>query len=344
MADAQLVALTRQWAMLTASGINIVKSLELLHSQADDPKLKDSLGQVVTRVSGGQRLTQALAAFPHTFPPLFLAMTRLGEQSGGIVAAFSRLADWLEQDQKVYLRWRGAMVYPAIVLCVSAVLVFLLFSFVLPAFVGVFQSFQMPLPGITRLLLWLSVQTRNPVAWLVAAFFCLEGYRQIRLQWRLQRLYWSQRIVRTPGLGPLYRAATLGRMCLALECTVSVGIPILQAWTLAASVSGCALLDDDAPRVVRCCKDGETLTEALEVNPLYPSDLREMVRAGEESGRLSDLLASLGKIYDLEVDHRVAVFTALLEPVLLSGLALLVAGLVLALLLPLYSLVNQMAG
>ena len=339
-----LVPLARQWSMLLSSGINLLETLDLLQRYCQDKQLKDCLHQVLLKVSGGHRLSQALSGYPRIFVPHFVAMVRLGEEMGGLNQVLVRLADWLERDEKIVLRWRGALMYPVFVLGVSALLVFLLFFFVLPAFVEVFAAFKMPLPWITRVLLWLAVQVHNPLAWLLVGFLSLEGYRQLRLRWRSQKRRWVNSIQSIPGLGPLYRAGTLSRLCLALECSVSVGVPLLRAWSLAAEVSQCPLLQEDAGRVLSCCKAGETLTEALEVSPLYPSHLREMVRAGEEVGLMAPLLARLGSLYDQELEHRLAIFTALIEPALLSGLALLVAVLVLSLMLPLYSLINQMAG
>ena len=330
--------------MLVSAGVHLLDGLDLLHRQCDDPRLKECLGQVYERVQAGHRLSIALSAHPEYFGPVFVAMVALGEQVGGLSLALLKLASWLERDQRIAMRWRSALMYPLFVLGVSALLTFLMFYFVVPTFVEVFDSFRAPLPWITRAMLWVAQQLHSPLFLLLFAFLAVELYRQLRLQWRRRNAGWV-RVLRTlPGLGPLYQAATLGRLCLALQLTLSMGVPLLNAWFLAATVSGCPLLQQDAQRVTQCCKDGETLTEALEVSPLYPSNLCELVRAGEESAQLATLLARAGDYYDQELDHRIAVFTALLEPLLLSALALLVMGIVLALMLPLYSMIQLAIG
>lgn len=344
MNSSRMVAFSRQWAMLIAGGINILQSLTILQNQCEDRDLRDCLEQVLRHVSQGHRLSHALSLHSRYFGTLFVAMVRLGEQVGGLNLALLRLSVWQERDQRLFQRWKSALIYPAFVLAVSAVLMFSVFFFVLPHFVEVFESFRMPLPWITRALLWVTKQLHNPLAWLVGGLIGFEGFRQIRLRWSQNKVVWVRLAQRIPGLGSLYRAVTLGRLSLALEASLSVGIPVVQAWSLAATVSACPLLQQDALRVIRCCKDGETLTEALEVSKLYPSTLVELIRAGEETGLMAPLVARAGEFYDQELDYQVGVFTALLEPLLLTGLSLMVMGLILSLLAPLYGILVQLAG
>ncbi|MFN8612967.1 MAG: type II secretion system F family protein [Vulcanimicrobiota bacterium] len=342
--SAELVTLMRQLAVMVNSGINLLEALISLVPQVENPKLKESLDDIVKRLNSGERLSLAAEAHPTVFGSLVVAMIRLGEESGALVRTLDLLSDWLERDQRTLFRIRSALFYPGIVLSLSAVLMLLLFFFVLPAFVEVFSGFHIRLPIITQVILWMSQQLHQPLFWLLGLGLGLEIYRRLPTLWRRNRVAWMGWLRHLPGVGGAYRSASLARLCSALSCTLPVGVPILRAWSLAAQSSGCPLIHQDAVRVVGCCREGETLTEALEVEPLYPRSLVEMIRAGEESGQLDGLLKRLANLYELDLEHRLTLLAALLEPLLLAVISLVVITLILALMLPLYTLIEQVIG
>lgn len=343
--SAALAVFARQLALLVNSGVGLLQALELLQQQVDEPGLRSSLEEILQKLHSGHKLSVAFAEHPDVFGPLVVSMIKLGEESGALAKSLERLAEWLESDQRTLLRVHSALIYPAIVVILSGVLTLLLFVFVLPAFVEVFAGFQLKLPWLTRAVLFVVSQLRNPLTWLVALALGLEFYRRWPALWRSRRSTLVGWLSQMPGFGEIYRYAALARLCAALNCTLPVGIPVLRAWTLAAQASGCPLFFDDATRVVSCCREGgETLTEALEVERLYPRSLVEMIRAGEESGRMGPLLSRLGGLYEMDMDYRLTILAALLEPMLLTLISLLVIFLILSLMLPLYTLIEQVSG
>ena len=340
-----LVAFTLQFATLLGAGIHIQKSLTALGEQfEEDPGLQRAVREVCLKVETGVYLSQAMSHYSGIFNRAFVSMVKVGESGGRLVVALARLAAWLERDYQTYHRVRSALAYPAFVLTLGSVLGFSLFYFVMPAVIGVFASFQMPLPTITKLMVVLTQLVSHPLAWLAGAGVATETYLILNHQWKTVqgRLTLYRCLTLMPGLGPLLEAAALSRFCSAYASLLEVGINQPTAWKLSATVSGSPEMESDIPRIMECYRNGDALPEVLAERPeVYPQLFVQMLNTGQESGRLAKLVSQSGLLYEQDMDHRINILSALFEPLLLAVVSFAVGMMVLAVCLPLYGLLAQ---
>lgn len=329
---------TRQLADLLGGGLPLLNALTLLAKQTEQLALQRVIEALADAVRDGQALSEALAAHPQVFPPLYRSMVKAGEAGGGLEQSLSRLADLGEHDAELRSRVVSASVYPVFILCLAFGMTVFLLVYVVPKLSLVFLETGQLLPVPTRILLRVSDLV---VHWWWALLAGL-----VVLGWGARRWYASprgravidRRLISLPGVGLLVRKLETSRLTRSLGTLVGQGVPILQALDVVASNVANAALRSTIQEICAQVQEGSTLADALSSTRQFPAFVSNMVAVGEESGTIDTALTKIATTYEREVDRTVQALTTLLEPALLVAVGGIVMFIVLAMLLPVFQI------
>lgn len=330
----------RQLSVMLHNGVPLLKGLEILSFQPETPHFGLVIEAVAQEVSDGEKLSRALSHYPRVFTDVFVNTVQVGEETGGMDASLTLLADWLEREERVERKLVAAFSYPLTVLIIASLLTLLLFTTVLPSFARIFKEMNVPLPAITWVIMQATAIICTPVFWVALLLAGTLGYRAWQRAWRSPRqaraLY--EACNRLPAVGATLRHGGLARYCAASHAMLHSGVSLLKTARMAGLASANPLLEHDSRRVARCLENGERLAEALALEPqLYSISMLQMLRAGEESALLSEMFLRVGKFHEQEMESTIDLLSSTLEPLLLLGVGLLVGSIVLAIYLPMYS-------
>lgn len=335
-----LVVFSRQFATMVSAGINILKCLDILEAQTKDPTLKPIIGEVRKDVVGGSSLTDALAKHPNTFSKLFVSMVRAAEVGGILDLILDRLATFLEKEQEIIGKIKGAMVYPVCVLVFAMLMVFAMFILVLPTFKQIFQDVDTDLPVITQLLFTMSDILRTywfllpTIPFGTIAF--LRWYNTTeRGRWNIDK--WKLRL---PVAGELIQKMAISRFSRTLGTLVNSGVPVLRALEIVAETAGNVVISRAVDEARNSVREGQRISRPLAASGLFPQMVTQMMDIGEETGRMSDMLIRVATFYDNEVEVSVKALTSLIEPLLIIFLGGIVGFIVGSIMVPMFTLVN----
>lgn len=340
----QVTVFTRQVATLIGAGLPLVRSLYVLERQENHGLLKATIRGLAEQVEGGSSFSEALSKYPKTFLPLYINTVKAGETGGVLEVVLSRLADFSEKTQKLNNRIRAALVYPALVLTLALSVLFFLITFIVPKFMQIFKEMEVPLPVITRVLLVISdiAKERWLVVLAVMAMLVVGGNVFLRL--KATRLMFDGFKLNVPVIGNLLRKIAIARFARTLGTLLSSGVPILQALMVAKDTTGNEIMALSVEKVHDSVREGETVAKPLLKAGLFPAMAVNMISVGEETGALDQMLLKIADVYDEEVDVTVGGMMSLLEPFLIIGMGLIVGFIVIAMFLPLFSLVTALGG
>jgi len=335
--------LTRQMSTLVEAGLPLLKGLRILEQQEGNRRLKRTLAEVATSIEGGSQLSEALAQHPKIFNRLYVNMVRAGEVGGALEITLRRLAEFLEKAQRIKGKVKSAMFYPAAVLTVAAGILGVMLVFVIPRFKAVFAGLTngAPLPAFTNLVLGLSDFAKNH--FLLAAFLvAASGISFVfTLRTTVGRLAFDHFKLKMPILGPVFRKASTSRFARTLGTLLGSGVPVLQALTIVRETAGNVVIGNLVATVHDCVKEGENITTPLRASNIFPPMTVGMVDIGEQTGALPDMLMKIADGCDEEVDNAVSAMTSVLEPIMIVFLAVVVGSLVIAMFLPILTLINN---
>lgn len=340
ISEEQLLLTCIQLANLVEAGLPLVSALNTLSSQASSVSLKKALEAVAREIEGGSRFSQALERQPKIFPELMISMVNVGESSGKLDTVLMRFAALLEKDAALKRAVQSALTYPAFLLTVSLGLMLFMVTFVVPQFAELFTKAGLRLPAPTLLLASVGGAIRaQALLLLMAAAGMLFGSAMIvripSVRRRLDGVLWS-----TPGIGPLLQLSLISRFSRNLATLVASGVSILPALDAAKKVVTNEVVVQEVARVRSAVERGERMAATLSVGKVFHPDAVQMIRVGEETGRLDGMLDKVADTYDLRVGFAVKQMTALLEPVLLLCLGAMVALMIASLLLPMFDMVK----
>ena len=301
----------------------LVDALDTAIASTRDPVLSGVLAQIRTGVQHGRSLSDSLARQPDVFPPLYVDLVRIGETAGVLGRVLDRLAGHLDKSAAVRRRLQTALAYPALILVIAALVVALFLTTIVPTFADLFAGFGAELPGPTRLVIALSdiglvAAARNPAG------------RRIR----------DRCLLRLPAIGRLTTAGLMARFCRTLGTLLAGGVPLVDALALLSRTTGNVVLDREVERLAGRLRRGGSLSGALPACGLFPPLVVQMAAAGERTATLDRLMLHAGAHYERELDAFVDAATSLVEPLLIVVVGLLIGGLLLALYLPLFDLVQ----
>ena len=340
-----LTAFTRQLATLVDAGLPLLRGLKVLEKQEKNPALRNILNSLALSIESGSTFSEGLAQHPKTFNRLFVNMVKAGELGGVLEVVLQRLSEFMEKAQKIKGKVVAAMFYPVAILVVAVTILTVLMVFVVPKFKLIFADMLegKPLPDFTNFVLGISELMAShfieSCLVLVGAFI---GIKLFITKTKVGIRLWDKLQLNMPGVGPVLRKVAIGRFTRTLGTLVSSGVPILQALTIVKETAGNVIIGDAVSSVYASVKEGETITAPLEASRVFPPMVISMVDVGEQTGALPEMLMKIADNYDEEVDNAVSAMTSLIEPVMIVFLAVIVGSIVIALFLPLISLIDQL--
>ena len=339
----QLVTFTRQLSTLQDAGLPILRSLQILEQQQKPGLLKSVIGGVADEVESGASLSEAMANYPKAFDKLYVNMINAGEAGGVLDIILSRLADFMEKAQRLKKKVIGAMIYPAAVILIAVTIVSLIMIFVIPAFEEIFTDFGVELPPVTQILLGTSRWMAGG-GWLYILFTPVA----ILLLWRLIRLSQGGRYatdlfkIKIPILGAIVRKSTVARFTRTLGTLISAGVPILDAINITKETCGNEVFERALVKVHDAIREGESMADPLRATRIVDTIVVNMVDVGEETGDLDKMLIKVADNYDNDVDVLVSSLVSILEPVMVVILGCIVGFIVIALFMPMISLISSL--
>jgi type IV pilus assembly protein PilC len=339
-----LTTFTRQLATLVDAGLPLLRGLRVLEKQERNANLKSILGQLATSIEGGSTFSEALAQHPKVFNKLFVNMVKAGELGGVLEVVLKRLAEFSEKAQKIKGKVKSALFYPIAVLIVALGILILLMTFVIPRFKDVFAGMNIKMPGFTLFVLAVSDMIRLHILQTLGGLAAFVVLFLLFIKTKFGRRIWDKFKLVMPPTGQVISKVSISRFTRTLGTLVSSGVPILQALTIVKETAGNVIIASAVNKVHESVKEGETITAPLEASHVFPPMVVSMVDVGEQTGALPEMLLRIADNYDEEVDNSVAAMTSLLEPIMIVFLAVVVGSIVIAMFLPLISMISQMSG
>lgn len=341
-----LTTFTRQLATLVDAGLPLLRGLRVLEKQERNATLRRIIGELALSIEGGSTFSEALAQHPKVFNRLFVNMVKAGELGGVLEVVLNRLSEFMEKAQKIKGKVVAAMFYPAAVMFVAVTILIILMVFVVPKFKQIFADMLegKPLPGFTQLVLGISEVIAGNFLASVGVIIGVFILFRLFIKTKFGRKLFDRVKLHFPVLGPVISKVAIARFTRTLGTLISSGVPILQALNIVKETSGNVIISEAVTSVHESVKEGETITQPLEASRVFPPMVISMVDVGEQTGALPEMLMKIADNYEDEVDNAVSAMTSLLEPIMIVFLAVIVGSIVIALFLPLISLIDQLGS
>lgn len=334
------VMFSRQLSTLINAKVPIISALDILREQVTSTKLRGIIGEMMSDIEGGKSLSETLGRFPEVFSNLYVNLVKAGELSGTLDNALKYIADQEERDYDLMSKIRGAMTYPIFI--VSAILIVgaLMFIFVLPQMIGVLTEAGATLPFTTRVLIFVT-NALTKYWWLLLVLLvgAVSGFR-LYVHTPGGRMVWDTAKLRIPIFGKLLQKIYMDRFARNLSTLIAGGIPIVQSLNTVAAIVGNSLYRQTIMEAATEVETGKSIAAVFEQRPQVPRIMTQMIKIGEQTGSLDEILAKLASFYDKEVENTLNTLTTLLEPVIMILLGFAVATMVAGILLPIYNLAS----
>ncbi len=330
--------------MLHAS-ISIVEALEILGKESTNKKMVSVVKKIKQEVEKGRSLSDVLGAYPELFPPIYVKMVESGELSGKLDESLTHIVVQMKKTQALTSSIRGAMIYPAVIVTAMVGIAIMMVTVILPRLLDVFKEFHAELPLATRILIRITELFVNPVAIVIGIFLIViivGGYIVLLKRSPPFRHAIHRIILRLPIAGSVARQINLARFSLTLSSLLKSTVPIIDAVDITADTCTNVLYRDALHDAAKKIKTGAALSDILREYPrLFSPMVTEMIMVGERSGQMDNLLTELSIFFSDEVDKIMKNFTTIIEPVIIIGMGIAVAGLAVAVIMPMYSLVQN---
>jgi type IV pilus assembly protein PilC len=329
---------TSQLAVMIRAGISIRAAIEGISEQVENPKFKTMLVQMKKDVESGKQFSDALMRYPKVFSPLYINMVKASELSGGFSKMLDRIAGYLAQQIETASMVRGAMIYPGIIGAMAIGTTIFLLTFVLPRFMVIFKGKDAALPAPTKLLLALSNFMVN--YWYVLIFAMIVAAWSFVLMLRTDwgRLWWDKTKLSVPLFKKLFRALYISRSLHTMGQLINAGVPMLDTIAITAEISGNTLYRRMWRAVYGAVKQGKRISAPLQKNPLLPRSVVQMISAGEESGKLGEVLDEVSEFYARELKAVIKGVTAMIEPLMIVIMGSVVGFIAMSIILPIFKL------
>jgi type IV pilus assembly protein PilC len=339
--DDQFMAFNQELAALLRAGLPLLQSLELILKRMQHPKLRAVLGEVRDRISSGEELSQAFASFGELFPPLYPAILRAGEISGELEQVLRRFIRYQKLMITTRKRVVSALVYPAVLVLLSTLVLMILSLYVVPSFAQFFDDLKAELPPMTKVTLGVSYWLRDHFTWLivgglaaVVAYKVWNGTAAGRLvidRWRL----------RLPILGQVFHQFSLSEFCRSMSILLAGGLPLVSAFEIAIGAMSNTFLRESTRFAIDRVRGGQSFHEALEKTAVFPEMAMSMIEVGEATASLDEMLGSVSDYFDDRVETRMQRFLTLVEPILLVVMGGMIAFILISVYLPMFSAFSQ---
>jgi type IV pilus assembly protein PilC len=342
VAAKNLAVFTRQFSVMIDAGLPLVQCLEILGTQEEDKNFSAVILATRGDVESGASLADAMSKHPKTFDPLFTNMIAAGEAGGILDTILKRLATYIEKNVKLKGQVKSAMIYPIAVIAIATIVVGVILWKVIPTFASLFAGLGAELPLPTRIVIALSNGLVRFMPFLIAgivgaafgfrAYYSTPGGRKVI----------DGIVLKLPILGLLMRKIAVARFCRTLSTLLASGVSILEALNITARTSGNAIVEEAILTTRKSIERGETIAQPLKDTAVFPPMVVQMIGVGEATGALDTMLSKIADFYEEEVDVAVAGLLTLLEPVMIALLGGVVGGIVIAMYMPIFSLISNL--
>ncbi|RPH77598.1 MAG: type II secretion system F family protein [Nitrospiraceae bacterium] len=341
LTDKDLVVFTRQFGTMINAGLPLVQCLEILSTQSENKVLRETIGEVKTQVEAGSTFSDALRRHPKVFDDLYVNLVHAGEVGGLLDTILTRLAKYIEKAMKLKGQIKSAMIYPAAILGVAAVVIAVLMIWVIPIFAKMFNELsggKMGLPGPTQLVIDISNIFTSywyvMLGSIVAIVFGIKKYYSTPQG----RMAIDKLLLKTPVFGDLIRKASVAKFTRTLGTLLASGVPLLDGMTICAKTAGNKVIEETLINARVSISGGKTIADPLAASGVFPKMVTHMIAVGESTGALDAMLGKIADFYEDEVDQAVASLTSLLEPMMMVFLGIVIGFIVVAMYLPIFKM------
>jgi type IV pilus assembly protein PilC len=343
----QLAIFTRQFSVMLDAGLPLVQCLDILSQQQENQFFAKTLSQVREDVESGSTLADAMGRHPKVFENLFVNMVAAGETGGILDLILQRLSTFLEKMVKLKSDIKSALIYPIAVICISVLVISVIMIFVIPSFKSIFETLVGPgesLPWLTEVVVGMSSFLAS--YWWIVAILLGVGSYALKMYYKTPN---GHRVIdgitlKLPIIGDILRKIAISRFSRTLGTLLSSGVPILEALEITARTSGNLVIEEAIMKVRNSIEQGETFLEPLKATKMFPPMVCQMIGIGEQTGALDAMLSKIADFYEQEVDAAIANLLAMLEPAMIMFLGITIGTIVIAMYLPLFSLISKLAG
>ncbi len=326
--------MTRQFATLLGANIPLVDAITALIEQIENKKLQKAMSRVREKVLEGAKLSDSLKIERKLFGNMYINMINAGESSGSLDVVMSRLADFMEAQADLKSKVTGAMIYPVIMSVVATVLLTLLLILVVPKITDILLSRGKALPVPTQILIFISDTLKH--YWYV----CIAAIIAISYSWRrftdttTGKKWWHKKQLNIAGIGRLIKMIAIARFSRTLSTLLSSGVPLLSAMGIVQNIMSNVILQGVIEKTRNSLREGQSVAEPLKRSGYFPALVVHMISVGEKTGEIEQMLERIADTYDNEVKNALSAFTSMLEPLMIVGMAIVIAFIVMAILLP----------
>lgn len=337
----QRIIFTRQFATLIGAGLPLSASLRMVAEQTEDKPTRAMIEDVLAQVEGGKTLHAAFSQYPEVFNKVYLSLIAAGEASGTLDVSLKRLADQQEKDAAMISKIRGAMTYPAIVLFVIVVVIIFMMVAVVPQVENLYKDVGEKLPVATAILVAVSNFVLN-FWWFILILLGIAIWFFVQFRKTDVGQKWlAQFKLNVPIFKGLFQRLYNARFARTAQMLLSAGVPMLEAMGIAGEAMNNMILEGEITEAAAMVRSGKPLSVALKDKPYILPLVPQMAATGEQSGKIDEMLGKAAKVYEDELDERIAAISTMIEPILMVVLALAAGGIVMAVLFPIYRLVGK---
>jgi type IV pilus assembly protein PilC len=335
-----IVIFTRQFSTMINSGLPLVQALDILSKQTENKSLAAVTRQVVFDVESGHTVADALAKHPNAFSDLYVNMVAAGEAGGILDTILMRLATFMEKNDALVRKVKGAMIYPGVIMSVAGIAIVVLLIFVIPVFQGMFASVGLTLPLPTRIVIAMSEFLQG--YWWMVGIGAFGSYKGIQKWYATPdgKLKLDKLMLQMPVLGDVLRKSAVSRFTRTLGTLISSGVSILDGLEITAKTAGNRVIQDAIMQSRSSIAGGDTISAPLAKSNVFPPMVISMIAVGEQTGGLDEMLSKIADFYDEEVDAAVGGLLSLMEPIMIVFLGVVVGGMVVAMYLPIFDMIN----
>jgi type IV pilus assembly protein PilC len=335
---ADMVMFTRQLATMVDAGLAMVQSLQGLAEQTQNKAMRDVIKDVCTRVEGGDSFSEALQKHPKVFNRLYVAMVGAGEKGGLLAEILARLAVYLENTARLRKKVKSAMMYPTVVTFVAIAITIFLLVKVIPVFGEIYSGFGAKLPGPTQFLINLSDIVKSYfIIMILAGGGGIYGWLAF-IKTKKGREFWDKNRIRLPIFGSIAHKICLARFTRTLASLIRSGVPILEVLQIVSQTVGNVVMEKAIKVASSDIERGEGISAALSKHPVFPNMIIRMIMAGEQTGKIDNMLERISDFLDEEIETTLSGITSLIEPILIVFLGVVVGGMVICMFLPIFKL------
>lgn len=336
--SSEITQFGRQLSSLIKSGVPILRALWIIQEQTQNPPMRKFLERAQTEINNGRPLSAVLADYPKYFSPLYVAMVRMGEDSGNLQEAMLRISDYRQRQEEILSRVRTAMAYPILMGVVGLGTIVFMLTFVIPKLTKLFSSLGTNLPAPTRILMRVSDLFQQPELWMALGLVLLVSAAVWRWQAELVRGLWSRASLHLPVIKGFTVKAELARFSRTFELLIKSGLPILRAIETAVPVLSNRVFRRELERAREDLTGGGSLGASLRESGVFPLFMTNLISVSEESGRLDEAMQEIALFYERETDEQIRIMTSLMEPLMILVMGLIVGFIVMAMMLPMFEL------